>query len=177
MVLVPAKDMLVKARKEGLLSLEDAINNLDDKFLKKGLQMVVDGIEPDSIKEILELDISALETRHAENANMFAMLGVYGPSMGMLGTLIGLIQMLANLTDATTIATGPVTPDIIGTLVPKIPAIKHKIIAPQIPALAPKPVATPKARACGSVIIEALSPPNISPVKIWNFSFIVIKKL
>lgn len=105
-IIVQFSELAVKARKEGLLSLEDAINNLDDKFLKKGLQMVVDGIEPDSIKEILELDISALETRHAENANMFAMLGVYGPSMGMLGTLIGLIQMLANLTDATTIAVG-----------------------------------------------------------------------
>lgn len=105
-VIAQFTELSTKARKEGLLSLEDAINNLDDAFLKKGLQMVVDGIEPDSIKEILEADIAGMETRHAENANMFAMLGVYGPSMGMLGTLIGLIQMLANLTDATTIAVG-----------------------------------------------------------------------
>lgn len=99
-------DLSTKARKEGLLSLEDTINNLEDQFLKKGLQMVVDGTEPESIKEILESDIAGMETRHAENANMFAMIGVYGPSMGMLGTLIGLIQMLANLSDATTIAVG-----------------------------------------------------------------------
>ena len=105
-VIAQFTELSTKARKEGLLSLEDAINNLEDAFLKKGLQMVVDGIEPESIKEILEADIAGMETRHAENANMFAMLGVYGPSMGMLGTLIGLIQMLANLSDATTIAVG-----------------------------------------------------------------------
>lgn len=105
-IIVKFNEIASKARKEGLLSLEDSINNLEDEFLKKGLQMVVDGVEPESIKEILELDISALETRHAENANMFSMLGVYGPSMGMLGTLIGLIQMLANLSDPTTIAVG-----------------------------------------------------------------------
>lgn len=99
-------DLSTKARKEGLLSLEDTINNLQNEFLKKGLQMVVDGTEPESIKEILESDIAGMETRHAENANMFAMIGAYAPSMGMLGTLIGLIQMLANLTDSSTIAAG-----------------------------------------------------------------------
>jgi len=97
-------ELSTKARKEGLLSLEDTINNLEDEFLKKGLQMVVDGTEPDAIKEILEADIAGMETRHAENANMFTMIGVYGPSMGMLGTLIGLIKMLANLQDASKIA-------------------------------------------------------------------------
>ena len=85
-----------KARKEGLLSLEDAINNLEDKFLKKGLQMVVDGIEPESIKE----------TRHGNGASIFKTWGAFAPGFGMLGTLIGLIQMLGNLSDASTIASG-----------------------------------------------------------------------
>lgn len=92
-----------KARKEGLLSLEDAINNLEDPFLKKGLQMVVDGIEPESIKEILELEISGMETRHNNGASIFKTWGAFAPGFGMLGTLIGLIQMLGDLSDVSTI--------------------------------------------------------------------------
>lgn len=95
-----------KARREGLLSLEDAINELEDQFLKKGLQMVVDGIEADSIKEILELEIAGMEERHKRGASMFSTWGAFAPGFGMLGTLIGLIQMLQNLSDASTIAQG-----------------------------------------------------------------------
>lgn len=95
-----------KARREGLLSLEDAINNLDDAFLKKGLQMVVDGIEPESIREILELEIDEMESRHKNGAGIFTAWGAFAPGFGMLGTLIGLIQMLANLTDSSAIAAG-----------------------------------------------------------------------
>ena len=99
-------DLSRKARREGLLSLEDAINNLDDNFLKKGLQMVVDGIEPESIKEILELEIAGMDTRHNKGASIFKTWGAFAPGFGMLGTLIGLIQMLGNLSDASTIASG-----------------------------------------------------------------------
>ena len=99
-------DLSKKARKEGLLSLEDEITQLEDDFLKKGLQMVVDGIEPETIREILELEIGEMETRHANGASIFAVWGNYAPGFGMLGTLIGLIQMLANLSDASTIAQG-----------------------------------------------------------------------
>lgn len=95
-----------KARREGLLSLEDSINDINDEFLKKGLQMVVDGIEPDSIKEILELEIAGMEERHKGGADIFKTWGAFAPGFGMLGTLIGLIQMLANLTDSSTIASG-----------------------------------------------------------------------
>ena len=79
----------------------------------------------------------------------------------------------ACIIDAITIAEGPVIPEIIGTFVPKSPATRHKIMAPHTPALAPNPVATPKARACGSAIIAALIPPKISPIKILNLNFIV----
>lgn len=95
-----------KARKEGLLSLEDTIASLEDEFLKKGLQMVVDGIEAESIKEILELEIAGLETRHEKGISIFKTWGAFAPGFGMLGTLIGLIQMLGNLSDASTIASG-----------------------------------------------------------------------
>lgn len=70
-------------------------------------------------------------------------------------------------------AEGPVIPDIIGTLVPKIPATRQSIIAPQMPAPAPKPVATPNANACGSAIIAEFIPPNKSPVKIFSLNLIL----
>lgn len=73
--------------------------------------------------------------------------------------------------EAITIATGPVIPDIIGTFEPNIPEIKHNIIAPQMPAPAPNPVATPKASACGRAITAELIPPNKSPKKIFNLVF------
>lgn len=95
-----------KARREGLLSLEDDIADMEDPFLKKGLQMVVDGIEPETIREILELEIGEMETRHERGAGIFLSWGAYAPAFGMLGTLIGLIQMLANLTDVANIASG-----------------------------------------------------------------------
>lgn len=95
-----------KARREGLLSLEDDINSLEDDYLKRGLQMVVDGIEPETIKEIMELEIGEMEKRHGAGINMLKSWAAYAPAFGMIGTLIGLIQMLANLTDSSKIASG-----------------------------------------------------------------------
>lgn len=95
-----------KARREGLLSLEDEIAEIDDEFLRKGLQMVIDGIEPDTIKEILNLEIDEMITRHSNGTKLFQTWGAYAPGFGMIGTLIGLIQMMQNLTDASTIAIG-----------------------------------------------------------------------
>jgi chemotaxis protein MotA len=95
-----------KARREGLLSLEDEMAQLTNEFLRKGLQMVVDGLEPETIKEIMELEIGEMERRHTDGANMLKVWGAYAPAFGMLGTLIGLIQMLANLSDSTALASG-----------------------------------------------------------------------
>ncbi|MFD3157475.1 motility protein A [Haloimpatiens sp. FM7330] len=96
-----------KARREGLLSLEDSIQEIDDTFLKKGLQMVVDGIEPETIKDVMELEISEMERRHNMGAGLFKSWGAYAPAFGMIGTLIGLIQMLAgNMSDASALSSG-----------------------------------------------------------------------
>ncbi|MFT5871353.1 MAG: chemotaxis protein MotA [Clostridium sp.] len=95
-----------KARREGLLSLEDEMALLTNEFLKKGLQMVVDGLEPETIKEIMELEIGEMERRHLDGANILKAWAAYAPAFGMLGTLIGLIQMLANLTDSSALASG-----------------------------------------------------------------------
>ncbi|KGK86106.1 motility protein A [Clostridium sp. HMP27] len=95
-----------KARRGGLLSLEDEISSIEEDFLKKGLQMVVDGIEPETIREIMDLEISEMERRHKEGIEMLRTWGGYAPAFGMAGTLIGLIQMLANLSDSSQIASG-----------------------------------------------------------------------
>ena len=95
-----------KARKDGLLSLEDEISDIDDYYLKKGLQMVVDGIEPETIRDIMELEIEEMEQRHTVGIDMLKAWGGYAPAFGMIGTLLGLIQMLANLTDSSQIASG-----------------------------------------------------------------------
>ncbi|MCB2291925.1 motility protein A [Clostridium algoriphilum] len=100
------KNLSQKARKEGLLSLEDEMDVLTNEFLKKGLQMVVDGLEPEIIKEIMELEIDEMERRHTDGANMLKAWAAYAPAFGMIGTLVGLIQMLANLSDSSALASG-----------------------------------------------------------------------
>lgn len=105
-IIINFAELSKKARREGLLSLEEDISQMEDQFLKKGLQMVVDGIEPETIREIMELEIGEMESRHGKGAGIFIAWGAYGPAFGMLGTLIGLIQMLANLSDVANIASG-----------------------------------------------------------------------
>lgn len=98
-----------KARREGLLSLEDEVNEIEDKFLKKGLQMVIDGIEPETIRNILELEIDEMVKRHSVGQNMLKSWAAYAPAFGMIGTLIGLIQMLVSIEDSSKIASGMAT--------------------------------------------------------------------
>ena len=102
-------ELAKKARRDGLLALEDDINELDNEFLVSGLQMVVDGVEPHNIKEILEIKLDAIERRHRMGQDVLLKWGELAPAFGMLGTLIGLIIMLAKLDDASTIGAGMAT--------------------------------------------------------------------
>lgn len=99
-------EMSRKARREGLLSLEDDIAGVEDPFTKKALSMVVDGVEPDAIKEIMALEIEQLEERHNQGSGMMKSWGAFAPAFGMCGTLIGLIQMLSDMSDAETLTKG-----------------------------------------------------------------------
>lgn len=92
-----------QARREGILALEARAADIKDEFLKKGIQLAVDGTEPELIKDILSTDISFTETRHEEGAKIFDFLAAMGPSFGMIGTLIGLVLMLGNMSDVSTI--------------------------------------------------------------------------
>jgi len=91
------------ARKEGLLALEEASGELDDEFLKKGIMLIVDGTDPELVRNLLETELSFIEERHSNGAGIFDTMGAYAPAFGMFGTLIGLVLMLKNLNDPSTI--------------------------------------------------------------------------
>lgn len=91
------------ARKEGLLSLEEYADNLDDEFLSKGIMLIVDGTEPDLVRNIMETELLYLEERHANGQRLFETAASYAPAFGMIGTLIGLINMLRTIDDPSTI--------------------------------------------------------------------------
>lgn len=88
-----------KARKEGVLSLEGTVSKTKDPFLKKGIQMAVDGLEPHGIKEILETEMEFIRARHRLGVDIFTSMGAFSPAMGLIGTLIGLVQMLQSMDD------------------------------------------------------------------------------
>lgn len=94
------------SRRDGILALEDKIAGVPDNFLKKGLQMLVDGISSEVIKQSMENDISYMEKRHEQGHKMWERLGYFGPALGMVGTLIGLVKMLATLNDPSKIGAG-----------------------------------------------------------------------
>src|SRR5437867_3626777 len=94
------------ARKEGILALEGEIANITDPFLKTGLQLVVDGVDGEEVKEILHTEIEALEGRHHAMAGFFNTMGGDSPTFGLMGTIMGLIGVLGNLSDPAALADG-----------------------------------------------------------------------
>jgi chemotaxis protein MotA len=92
-----------KARREGILALEPILREIDDDYLRKGLQLTVDGLEPQTIQEILETEIQYLEERHETGADIMGVMGAFAPALGMIGTVIGLVQMLQSMEDPSTI--------------------------------------------------------------------------
>lgn len=91
------------ARKEGLLALEEAASEIEDEFLKKGILLIVDGTDPELVRSILETELGCVEARHSQIVGFWDNLGAMGPAWGMIGTLIGLINMLANLSDVASV--------------------------------------------------------------------------
>ncbi len=88
-----------EARMKGLLSLEDKLNTATDAFLKDSLMLVVDSVEPEKVKELLEAEIDYMDDRHNQDISFYEKGAAYGPAFGMIGTLIGLINMLEQMDD------------------------------------------------------------------------------
>lgn len=96
-------DLSNVARKEGLLSLEEAATDIEDEFLKKGILLIVDGTDPELVRAIMETELVSVEDRHKDKIGFWENLGAMGPAWGMIGTLIGLINMLQDMNDPSSI--------------------------------------------------------------------------
>lgn len=94
------------ARKEGLLGLEPAAESEPDEFVQKALQMLVDGTEPDKIRETLEVELDAREQAYLQSAKVFEGLGIYAPTLGIIGAVLGLIAVMKNLADPSKLGHG-----------------------------------------------------------------------
>jgi chemotaxis protein MotA len=92
-----------KARREGLLALEDELEDLDDEFMKKGLRLMVDGTDAAVIRDLMELELSQMQNRHSFKIKLLNMWTSLTPGLGMLGTVMGLVGMLRNLDDKSSI--------------------------------------------------------------------------
>jgi len=88
-----------KARQEGILSFESQLENIEDAFLVQGIQMAIDGMESSAIEDVMVTEIIYLEERHRLGSDIFTTMGGFAPAIGMLGTIIGLVQMLMQMED------------------------------------------------------------------------------
>jgi len=97
------------ARRDGLLSLESELDNIDDDFMKRGLEMVVGGTSKEDLQSVLETEVSQVESRHMTGKKIIDSAAAAAPAFGMIGTLIGLVQMLKTLDDPSQIGGGMAT--------------------------------------------------------------------
>jgi chemotaxis protein MotA len=92
-------DFAKKARQEGILSFESQLDQIEDPFLVQGIQMAIDGMESSAIEDVMTTEIIYLEERHRLGSEIFSTMGTFAPAVGMLGTIIGLVQMLMQMAD------------------------------------------------------------------------------
>jgi chemotaxis protein MotA len=92
-----------KARRDGLLALDDQLSQVEDPFTRKGLQLVVDGTDPELVAEVLEAENAAMRKRHAASVQPWDKAGGYAPTMGIIGTVFGLVHVLTNLSQPETL--------------------------------------------------------------------------
>ncbi|MEY2533783.1 MAG: chemotaxis protein MotA [bacterium] len=92
-----------KARRDGLLALDDQLKDIEDPYTRKGLQLVVDGTDPDLVADVLEAENAAMRKRHAASTQPWDKAGGYAPTMGIIGTVFGLVHVLTNLSQPETL--------------------------------------------------------------------------
>lgn len=154
------------ARREGILSLEQQAQTLDDDFLKNGINLAVDGTEPEYIKEIMVTELDYIEERHRVGAGMFDNMALYSPAFGMIGTLIGLVNMLATMDDPSTIGAS-MSVALITTLYGSL--LANMVCTPIAGKL--------KARSAGEILVKQLSIEGIMSIQSGDNPRIVESKL
>jgi chemotaxis protein MotA len=92
-------ELAERARREGLLALEEAVKGVEDPFLKRGIEMAVDGTDPEELREILEAEITAARQRGKASSKLFENMGGFSPTLGIIGTVLGLVHVLENLSE------------------------------------------------------------------------------
>ncbi len=102
-------DLANVARREGILALEEKVSGMDDPFLKKGIMLIVDGSDPELVRSIMETELDFISERHTMGQAVLLQMSAYSPAFGMIGTLIGLINMLAKLDDPSALGPGMAT--------------------------------------------------------------------
>lgn len=105
-VIAQFKNLAVVVRKDGMLALEKELESIDDDFMKRGLEIVISGADEGQIRNVLETELSAIENRHATGKKIVESTGAAAPAFGMIGTLVGLVQMLQSLDDPSKIGGG-----------------------------------------------------------------------
>ncbi|MHC5067544.1 MAG: motility protein A [Planctomycetota bacterium] len=99
-------DFATVARRDGLLALEEKLEGLDDQFLLRGIQLIIDGVAPDSVRAIMEIELTQMAGRHSNGKGLVDAAGAAAPAFGMIGTLVGLVLMLQNLDDPSALGPG-----------------------------------------------------------------------
>lgn len=99
-------NLAMKSRRDGILAIDKELHKIDDDFMRIGLEMAVDGAEPETIKNVMEVELNYLIERHKKGQKIFLSLGTFSPAFGMIGTLMGLIAMLKTLDDPSNIGAG-----------------------------------------------------------------------
>lgn len=162
-------DLANVARKEGLLQLEEAAADIDDEFLKKGIMLIVDGTDQELVTSILETDLSCIERRHNKIISFWDGLAAMGPAWGMIGTLIGLINMLKLLDDPSSI--GPnmavaLVTTLYGSLLANWIAIP---VATKLRSINAKEIMTKEVICEGILSIQAGENPRVIEEKLKSF--------
>jgi chemotaxis protein MotA len=157
------------ARKEGMLALEERVNDLEEEFLKKGIMLVVDGTDPELVKNIMEAELGSIESRHQKGISMIEMIATFAPAFGMMGTVIGLVIMMQNMEDPSALGAGMATALITtfyGSMVANIIAIP---IATKLKRFSANEIMYKEILLEGLLSIQAGENPRIIEEKLYSF--------
>ena len=158
-----------QARREGLLALDAKTGEIEDDFTRKGLQLVVDGSDPELVREVLEAEIDGMMARHHEGAAPFEKAGGFAPTMGIIGTVMGLVHVLENLSHPATL--GPaISSSFIATLMGVGSAnVLYLPIANRLKALSKAEVELRTLTLEGILAVQAGDNPRVVAEKLGSF--------